>query len=58
MRGEDIEIVIASMSGEIYIQARISRTIARRVEQLLEQNNVVMLSPPKKEYADSRSEWE
>ena len=58
MRGEDIEIVIASVSGEIYIQARISRTIARRVEQLLEQNNVVMLSPPKKEYADSRSEWE
>jgi len=58
MREEDIKIVIASVSGEIYIQARISRTIARRVEQLLEQNNVVMLSPPKKEYADSRSEWE
>jgi len=41
MREEDIKIVIASASGEIYIQARISRTVARLVEQLLEQNNVI-----------------
>jgi hypothetical protein len=46
MTKDDVRITISSASGKnIYIQALISRTVARRIETLLEQNNVGMLTP-------------
>jgi len=41
MTKEDVKIVLSSATGrDVYIQAMISRTVARKIETLLEQNNV------------------
>jgi hypothetical protein len=51
MTKEDVRLVISSATGKnVYIEAMISRTVARRIEKLLEENEVVITAP----YSDSR----
>jgi hypothetical protein len=46
MTKEDTKITIASATGKnVYIQAYITRTLARKVEALLEENNAHMVTP-------------
>jgi hypothetical protein len=46
MTKEDVKLTLTSATGKnIYIQAMISRTIARKIETMLEQNGVSMVAP-------------
>ena len=46
MTKADVRIVLTSATGKnVYIQAWISRNVARKIEELLEENNVSMVSP-------------
>jgi hypothetical protein len=46
MTKEDVRIILSSATGKnVYIQASISRTLARKIETLLEENHVVIISP-------------
>lgn len=43
MTKEDVRIILTSTTGKnVYIQAWISRTLARKIETLLEENNVAI----------------
>jgi len=46
MTKQDVKITVSSLNGNnIYFDANISRTIARKIETLLEENDVVILAP-------------
>jgi hypothetical protein len=50
MTKEDAKITISSATGKnVYIQAYVTRTLARKVETLLEENNALMVTPNNEE---------
>jgi len=53
MTNEYVRIELSSPTGKnVYIQALISRTVARKIEALLEENNVAITAP----YSKKRNE--
>jgi hypothetical protein len=55
MTKEDVRIILSSATGKnVYIQALISRTLARKIETLLEENHVVIISPYSEKWRDQR----
>lgn len=46
MTKEDVKLTLSSLTGKnVYIESTISRTLARQIETLLEQNGVVVVAP-------------
>lgn len=46
MTKNDVSIIIGSENGKnIYVKAIVSRTIARKIESLLEENGIYMEAP-------------
>jgi hypothetical protein len=55
MTKADVRIVLTSATGKnVYIQAWISRNVARKIEKLLEENNVSMVSPYSEKKGDQK----